>query len=50
MTGPVRPGSATSIEDFDKDKKQPEKWSLGVLNDKETDEVPGRVLFLDLLI
>ncbi|KAI4128499.1 MAG: hypothetical protein LQ347_004158 [Umbilicaria vellea] len=49
MTGPVRAGSPTSIEDFDEDKKQPEKWSLGVLNDKETDEVPGRVLLCGLV-
>lgn len=46
MTGPVTTSSETSIEDFAEVKKQPEKWSLGVLNDKETDEVPGRaVLF-----
>jgi MFS family permease len=30
----------------DKDRAKPEKWSLGVLNDKETDEVPGSVLLL----
>ena len=23
------------------DQSKPEKWSLGVLNDRETDEVPG---------
>ncbi|KAG9953684.1 MFS general substrate transporter, partial [Aureobasidium melanogenum] len=27
-------------------KKRPVKWSLGILNDKETDEVPGSVLLL----
>ncbi|QIW98369.1 hypothetical protein AMS68_003887 [Peltaster fructicola] len=26
--------------------QRPEKWSLGILNDKETDEVPGSVLLL----
>jgi MFS family permease len=30
----------------DGDRSRPEKWSLGVLNDKETDEVPGSVLLL----
>jgi len=30
----------------DGDRPRPEKWSLGVLNDKETDEVPGSVLLL----
>lgn len=24
-------------------KKRPVKWSLGILNDKETDEVPGEL-------
>ena len=27
---------------------KPKKWSLGVLNDKETDEVPGMLAILDL--
>ncbi|KAL8706911.1 MAG: hypothetical protein Q9201_000071 [Fulgogasparrea decipioides] len=27
-------------------KARPEKWSMGVLNDKETDEVPGSVLLM----
>jgi MFS family permease len=30
----------------DSDRVRPDKWSLGVLNDKETDEVPGSVLLL----
>ena len=30
----------------DNDRVRPDKWSLGVLNDKETDEVPGSVLLL----
>ena len=33
--------SGTSIDGFDDIKAKPEKWSLGVLNDKETEEVPG---------
>lgn len=34
--------SATSVEDGYHDiKSKPEKWSLGVLNDRQTDEVPG---------
>ena len=30
--------SSETLEDM---KCRPEKWSLGVLNDRETDEVPG---------
>ena len=48
-SGPARASFATSMEDFDEVKKQPEKWSLGVLNDKKTDEVPGRVVHSCLL-
>ena len=33
--------SQTSTDGFDDIKAKPEKWSLGVLNDKETEEVPG---------
>ena len=33
--------SGTSTDEFDDIKAKPEKWSLGVLNDKETEEVPG---------
>jgi hypothetical protein len=25
-------------------KKRPAKWSLGILNDRETDEVPGELI------
>lgn len=25
-------------------KRRPAKWSLGILNDKETDEVPGQCI------
>ena len=35
--------SRESSEAFEDMKCRPEKWSLGVLNDKETDEVPGEV-------
>ena len=28
-------------EDFDEDKGKPIKWSMGVLNDPDTHEVPG---------
>ena len=41
---PPQASSATSMEDFDEVKRNPEKSSLGVLNDKETDEVPGRTV------
>ena len=33
--------SGTSTDGFDDIKAKPEKWSMGVLNDKETEEVPG---------
>jgi len=32
---------ASSMSDFGDALKKPEKWSMGVLNDTETDEVPG---------
>ena len=35
-------GSTSTTDDHDKMKPKQEKWSLGVLNDKETDEVPGQ--------
>ena len=35
-----------TIAPTDDNRTRPDKWSLGVLNDKETDEVPGSVLLL----
>ena len=35
------PDSRASSDGFEDVKVRPEKWSLGVLNDKETEEVPG---------
>lgn len=40
------PPAQTSSEDLSDGKQKPVKWSLGILNDKETDEVPGSVLLL----
>ena len=40
-TSPEVESSGTSTDGFDDIKATPEKWSLGVLNDKETEEVPG---------
>ena len=31
----------SSIDRDDGNKARPEKWSMGVLNDRQTDEVPG---------
>ena len=31
----------SSIDGDDGNRVKPEKWSMGVLNDKQTDEVPG---------
>lgn len=33
--------SIASSDGYDDVKAKPAKWSLGILNDKETDEVPG---------
>lgn len=35
------PTSRASSDGFEDLKTRPEKWSMGVLNDTETDEVPG---------
>lgn len=35
------PMSRASSDGFEEVKVKPEKWSMGVLNDRETDEVPG---------
>ncbi|MCJ1473471.1 hypothetical protein MMC13_002122 [Lambiella insularis] len=43
----AEPASPSTSLDSGVDRKQrPEKWSLGVLNDKLTDEVPGSVLLM----
>ena len=33
--------SGSSVDDYDGDKAKPEKWSMGILNDRQTEEVPG---------
>lgn len=38
--------NASSDDDLENGTVKPNKWSLGILNDKETDEVPGSVLLL----
>ncbi|EKG11685.1 Major facilitator superfamily [Macrophomina phaseolina MS6] len=48
---PTRPkandaSAHASSDDLSDGKPKPAKWSLGILNDKETDEVPGSVLLL----
>lgn len=35
------PDSEGSLDRVSETKIRPVKWSLGILNDKETDEVPG---------
>ena len=37
-----------AVEDFDEDKGKPTKWSMGVLNDPDTHEVPGTNFYEDL--
>ncbi|KAH6716062.1 major facilitator superfamily domain-containing protein [Leptodontidium sp. MPI-SDFR-AT-0119] len=39
-------GGTPEIEEFQEDKGRPTKWSMGVLNDPATHEVPGSVLLL----
>ncbi|KAF2104995.1 MFS general substrate transporter [Rhizodiscina lignyota] len=39
-------GKQTSTDDLEAKKQRPPKWSLGILNDKETDEVPGSILLM----
>ncbi|KAL6713509.1 hypothetical protein ACLMJK_008974 [Lecanora helva] len=45
---PGLPSTSTksSTEGYDEIKAKPEKWSLGVLNDRETEEVPGSILLM----
>ena len=38
---PEPASSGSSVDQDDGNKAKPEKWSMGVLNDKQTDEVPG---------
>ncbi|MCJ1437242.1 hypothetical protein MMC27_006628 [Xylographa pallens] len=40
------PSASDSLSSSGDDKKMPAKWSMGVLNDKQTDEVPGSVLLM----
>lgn len=37
----VQPSSGDSESD-EQNEKAPERWSLGILNDRKTEEVPGR--------
>jgi hypothetical protein len=39
--------STSSLNSVDEDKQEAtiEKWSLGILNDKKTEEVPGELVF-----
>lgn len=36
----------SSTDGYDEAKAPPEKWSMGVLNDKQTEEVPGKSCML----
>jgi hypothetical protein len=36
-------GDDSSIDEYDEAKVRPERWSMGVLNDKQTEEVPGKL-------
>ena len=41
------PSNRTSMSDPEQQvEKKPVKWSMGILNDRETDEVPGSILLL----
>ena len=44
LFGSPRPevsSSTISSDGYEEVKQRPEKWSFGVLNDRETEEVPG---------
>lgn len=46
MLGGTKPAqepasSGSSVDEDNGNKVKPERWSMGVLNDKQTDEVPG---------
>ncbi|KAF2460294.1 major facilitator superfamily domain-containing protein [Lineolata rhizophorae] len=47
-SGEKQASAAASTDDFHSYEKanRPERWTLGILNDKETDEVPGSILLL----
>ncbi|MCJ1421226.1 hypothetical protein MMC32_007588 [Xylographa parallela] len=40
------PSASDSLSSSGDEKKMPVKWSMGVLNDRQTDEVPGSVLLM----
>lgn len=41
------PSNRTSLSDMDGAwEKKPERWTMGILNDRETNEVPGSILLL----
>ncbi|OJD17511.1 hypothetical protein AJ78_02380 [Emergomyces pasteurianus Ep9510] len=42
----MQTGGEDTSDSFNEFKQSREKWSLGVLNDKQTEEVPGTVLLL----
>ncbi|KAF6222877.1 hypothetical protein HO133_000928 [Letharia lupina] len=47
MLGGQEPASSgSSVDQEDGNKGKPEKWSMGVLNDRQTDEVPGSILLM----
>lgn len=41
-TAPLPASSGSSIDGLEEVKNRPDKWSMGVLNDRETEEVPGQ--------
>lgn len=42
-----QPSSRNSMSDLESQaQKRPDKWSLGILNDPETEEVPGSILLM----
>jgi hypothetical protein len=43
---PEQASGPASFEDVEEGIARPAKWGLGILNDKETDEVPGSILLL----
>lgn len=38
----TQPEGQDAVDEVNGDKQKPSKWSIGILLDKETDEVPGQ--------
>ena len=44
----TRARAAGSKEDLEDGKPKRERWTMGIMNDKETDEVPGAYEYVEV--